>query len=46
MKLKRSFYGLTEAAKIGIKVLLETLKQVGFEETETAPCLFVKKELS
>lgn len=41
MKLKRNLNGLRDAAKIGNELLLEFIYEIGFEEMETTPCLFV-----
>lgn len=43
MELKRSLSGLKKAVKIWNQLLFKILKQLGFKENETLPCLFISR---
>lgn len=45
LRLKRSLYGLKDAAQIWKKLLLENFQAMGSKEVEATPCGFVMKGL-
>lgn len=43
LNLKKSLYGLRDAAKIWFETVLNKVKSFGLTEMESAPCVFYKK---
>lgn len=41
LKLLRSLYGLRESSRVWYELLVEELKQAGFNEMQNAPCVFL-----
>lgn len=46
MKLKRSSYGLRDAAKVCKKSLFRKVTELGLKDSKTCPCVSVKEELA